>query len=87
MKRRFLKYKTGEAPAVLMREDAHDLTRRLFNKWKGVMRKKMGGSFDWGKVSETDIRNLSEELFDAAEVPKGVRQEFWKQFEQYKATL
>jgi hypothetical protein len=52
-----------------------------------MMREKMGGSFDWGKVSEAEIRNLSEKLFDAAEVPQGARLEFWKQFEQYKATL
>ena len=87
MRRHFPKYRTGEAPAVLMREDAHDLTRRLFNQWKAIMREKMGGNFDWGKVSEAEIRDLSEKFFDAAEVPKEVRQEFWKQFEQYKATL
>lgn len=51
------------------------------------MREKLGGKFDWGKVSETEIRELSEKLFDAAEVPRGVRLDFWKQFEQYKATL
>jgi hypothetical protein len=52
-----------------------------------MMADKMGGTFDWSKVSESEIKNLSEEMFDAAEVPKDIRQEFWKQFEQYKATL
>jgi len=43
--------------------------------------------FDWGKVSEVEIRKLSEEMFDVAKVPKSVRREFWKQFDQYMATL
>jgi hypothetical protein len=87
MRRHFPQYKTGEAPTVLMSDEAHDLTRGIFKRWHTMMKNKMGGTMDWGKVSENEIRNLSEELFDAAEVPKGVRQEFWKQFEQYKATL
>jgi len=87
MEKHFPKYQPGEAPAVLMEKRAHDSTRDLFNQWKAMMREKMGGTFDWGKVSESEIRNLSEKLFDGAEVPQEVRQEFWKQFEQYKATL
>jgi len=52
-----------------------------------MMTERMGGNFDWGKVSESEIRDLSEKLFDVAKVPQEVRLEFWKQFEQYKATL
>jgi len=70
-----------------MGKRAHDATRAIFNKWWAMMRGRMGGNFDWGKVSETEIRALSEKLFDVAGVPQGARQEYWKQFEQYKATL
>jgi len=87
MEKHFPNYQPGEAPAVLMEKRAHDSTRDVFNRWKAMMRGKMGGNFDWGKVSETEIRDLSEKLFDAADVPQESRMEFWKQFEQYKATL
>jgi hypothetical protein len=45
------------------------------------------GSFDWSKISETDIRALSDEMFDAAQVPPDVRQDYWKHFEKMKAAL
>jgi len=87
MRKRFPRYRSGEAPAVLVEGGAHDLTRGVFNRWLAMMNKRMGGVFDWGKVSESEVRDLSEQLFDAAEVPAGIRQEFWRQFEQYKASL
>jgi len=81
------KYQPGEAPSVLMEDEAHHLTRGVFNKWKALMTERMGGAFDWSRVSEAEIKNLSEQMFEAAGVPMEVRQEFWKQFDQYNATL
>ncbi len=51
------------------------------------MAKRMGGTFDWTKVSEADMRALSEEMFDAADVPSGVREEYWTEFERMKSVL
>lgn len=87
MKRRFPKYKTGEAPAVLMPEEMHDTMRGVYNRWRAAMTEKMGGSFDWGRVSEAEMRDLSEEMFDKAKIPQNVRQQFWEQFNEYRATL
>jgi len=87
MESRFPKYQRGEAPAVLIPEEMHHATRAAQNRWRSAMTEKMGGRFDWGKVPEVEIRKLSEEMFDAAKVPKSVRQEFWRQFNQYMATL
>ena len=87
MRRHFPKHKTGEAPSVLMPEEMHDTMRDVYNKWRAAMKKKMGGTFDWSKVSEAEIRSLSEKMFDEAKVPKIVRQRFWEQFNKYIATL
>lgn len=47
----------------------------------------MGGTFDWGKVSEADMRALSENMFDAAEVPSQMRTDYWAWFERMKGEL
>jgi hypothetical protein len=51
------------------------------------MKKRMGGTFDWGKVSETDMRALSEKMFDAAEVPLKMRTNYWDWFNRMKGAL
>src|SRR6185436_19366628 len=56
MEKHFPKYQPGEAPAMLIGDEAHHLTRGAFNKWKAMMTERMGGGFDWSKVSESEIR-------------------------------
>jgi hypothetical protein len=87
MEKHFPKYQPGEAPSVLMPRETHHATRDVFNRWRAAMTERMGGKFDWAKVSEAEIRNLSEMMFDSAEVPRTVRQQFWEQFDRYLATL
>jgi len=41
----------------------------------------------WSKVSESDMKTLAESMFDAAGVPKNVRDEYWKHFNNYKDGL
>ena len=87
MERVFPGYDAKKAPAILMPDTNHRATYRTFNKWKAAMAKRMGGTFDWTKVSEADMRALSEEMFDAADVPSGVREEYWTEFERMKSVL
>lgn len=46
-----------------------------------------GGTFDWAKVSETEMRTLSEKMFDAAKVPSTTRQEYWDWYDRMKGAL
>ena len=87
MERVFPGYDANKAPAVLMPYKNHLVTYRVFNKWKARKAQEMGGVFDWTKVTEVDIRKLSNEMFDAAEVPASVREEYWGEFERMKAAL
>ncbi|MGC5076584.1 SpvB/TcaC N-terminal domain-containing protein [Agrococcus sp. DT81.2] len=87
MKKHFSKYSSGDAPAVLMPTKAHDATRGIFPQWKKAMAEKMGGVFDWKKVTEAQIRALSEKMFDAAKVPEAVRREYYKQWNAYKKSI
>ena len=51
------------------------------------MAKKMGGSFDWGKVTAREMKALSEKMFDAAKVPANIRQQYWTEFERMMKAL
>lgn len=65
----------------------HHAIYGVFNRWKSGMRRKLGGTFDWSKVTESDIRRLAESMFNAAQVPSNVRQQYWTEFEKMKAAL
>ncbi len=87
MRRTFSAYDSKKAPAILMPDTSHVATYGVFNTWRAKIAKKLGGTFDWSKISEEEIRSLSEEMFDAAEVPPSVRQEYWAEFERMKNAL
>jgi hypothetical protein len=87
MEKNFPEYNAGKAPAILMPEANHRLTFGVFNKWKAAMAQKMDGAFDWRKVSEEEMRELAEEMFDAASVPASIRQEYWAEFDKMKSAL
>jgi HNH/Endo VII superfamily toxin with a SHH signature len=76
MKAHFPKYDPDLAPAVLMPSANHHATFGIYNAWRAVTRRAMGGIFDWTKVSEADMKALSEKMFHAAGVPSVTRQEY-----------
>ena len=80
-------YDADAAPAILMPKPKHERTFGVYLKWRAAAAKKTGGTFDWKKVSEPEMRKLSEQMFDAASVPPAVRKEYWAAFAKYKATL
>jgi hypothetical protein len=87
MKKHFSGYDADKAPAILMPEANHQSTFGIYNKWRAQMRQRMGGGFDWGRVSEPEMRSLSEKMLDAAEIPANIRQEYWASFERMKGAL
>ena len=87
MKKVYPDYKARKAPAVLMPGKNHRATYGVYRKWRAETVRKLGGPFDWSKVGEVDMRALSERMFDAAEVPVSVREQYWAEFERMKAKL
>jgi hypothetical protein len=49
--------------------------------------KQMGGEFDWGRVTEQEMRNLSNDMFNAAGVPREMITDYWAWFERMKTKL
>lgn len=74
-------YDPNLAPAVLMPTSNHQATFGGFNTWRADMKRRMGGTFDWSNVSESDMRRLTVLQFDAADVPQDVRDEYWRGFD------
>lgn len=87
MKKNFPKYVSNDAPAVLMSTEAHNATRGIYNRWRAAATERMGGTFDWGKVTETEMKALSKQMFDAAKVPEAVRKEYWSQWNSYRKSI
>jgi hypothetical protein len=82
-----IKYKPGDAPAVLLSESDHNITRGYTNTWRVQETANQGGSFSWLSVTEQQIRDLATGMFDAADVPQIVQNEYWKLFNSYLGTL
>ena len=87
MKKHFPGYSPNEAPAILMPKAAHEMTFGVYNRWRAQMKEAMGGKFDWSKVSEGQMRGLSESMFDAAGVPAQMRGDYWQWFDRMKTAL
>ena len=87
MKKHYTRYDPNKAPAILMPTPNHQKTFGVYNKWRASMKKQMGGKFDWGKVSEKQMRSLSEEMFDAAGVPVDIRTRYWEWYTRMKKAV
>jgi RHS repeat-associated protein len=87
MSHNFSNYNANLAPAILMPTSNHRATYGVYNTWRAEARRSMGGSFSWSKVSETQMRGLSELMFNAASVPGAIRQQYWKEYARMTQAL
>ena len=87
MQERYPGYSPDKAPAVLMPKQAHDATRGVYNRWRAEMKQQMGGTFDWSKVSDADMRALGDRMFQASKTPQQIQQGYWQWFERMKGAL
>ena len=77
-------YKTGSAPTIALTTPDHNLTRALYPKLVSTLPKTSTGAVNWKAVSARQAMQLSEELFDAARVPRSVRDDYYRAFNQYQ---
>jgi RHS repeat-associated protein len=82
-------YKSRDAncPSIALPPELHDKTRREFAKWRTEKTGSPTGPIDWTKVSPQEIFDLSERLFDSAEVPQYVRDNYYNAFNSYIYSL
>ena len=72
-------YTKVNSPTILLTPQDHELTKEVFREW---LRKKygkpVGVSPDWQNISVEEIKQLTNDMFDAASVPKSARNEYFE---------
>jgi hypothetical protein len=86
MKAHYPNYNPDDAPTVLMPNENHYKTFDVYQKWRTEWQE-ANGEFDWTKVTESQMRDLGNKMFDAAGVPGSAQEEYWQWFARYKAAL
>ncbi|MFS8070863.1 MAG: sugar-binding protein, partial [Byssovorax sp.] len=62
----------------------HQATNAVLNAWmKEQAGHKLAGALDWTTFTPREILEISERMFDVAEVPTSVRLEYYNQFTSY----
>ena len=91
MDAKYSNYTTNNAPSVYMLNNPnHNATRGVFNTWRSELATKQGvniSNVNYTKVTKDEILKLAERQFDAADVPKIVRDEYYILWENYLKTL
>jgi RHS repeat-associated protein len=74
----------ANTPTIRLSTAQHDATRAVYRAWLAERTgRPVGGRIDWTSVSQREAMQLSERMFDAADVPQGARDEYYRAFNQY----
>ena len=91
MDAKYSNYSLNNAPSVYMLNNPnHNATRGIFNTWRSEIATQQGVSItnvNYSLVTKDEILRLAERQFDAADVPKVVRDEYYKLWDEYLKTL
>ncbi|APU09457.1 hypothetical protein KLA_17007 [Cellulophaga geojensis KL-A] len=68
-------------PTIQLTKDLHDAAHRAERKWMKDTFGKVRGN--WKNMTARQMQELSEVMFDAANVPKSARKEFYKKYNKY----
>lgn len=71
-------------PTIALTKEQHDKTKEVYRDWlEEKTGKRIGGKIEWTEVSNREAFQLSERMFDAANVPQEKREEYYRRFNQY----
>ncbi|NUI60834.1 ribonuclease YeeF family protein [Bacillus amyloliquefaciens] len=74
----------SNTPTVALTKEQHNATKKVYREWLFEKTgKKVGGKVNWKEVSPREIQELTEKMFDAANVPIEARQQYYNAFNQY----
>jgi RHS repeat-associated protein len=76
--------RAGDSPVIALGKTNHDETGKVFRDWlESNYGRRVGVKVDWASVSPRSIYNLSEKMFDAANVPQAARDAYYRAFNSY----
>ncbi|EOY5379990.1 RHS repeat-associated core domain-containing protein, partial [Cronobacter dublinensis] len=77
------KYPTN-SPTIALSVENHAATKAVYRDWlRQRTGKPVGGKVDWTTVSNREMKDLSEKMFDAAHVPAASRDAYYRAVNQY----
>ncbi|MDQ0418839.1 putative ribonuclease toxin of YeeF-YezG toxin-antitoxin module [Croceifilum oryzae] len=78
------KSRGSHTPTIALTKDQHNATKSAYRDWlEGKTGKRVGGKVNWNEVSPREMQGLSERMFDAANVPRDARQNYYNAFNSY----
>lgn len=76
-----------KSPTIALSKANHDATKAIYRNWlEEVTGKQVGGKVNWANVSNREMFNLSERMFDSANVPANARNEYYRALNRYLYT-
>ncbi|WP_175712857.1 DUF6531 domain-containing protein [Burkholderia ambifaria] len=80
------KYPTN-SPTIALSSESHSATKAAYRDWLTEKTgRPVGGKVDWETVSNREMQKLSEQMFDAANVPQTSRDAYYRALNQYLYT-
>jgi HNH/Endo VII superfamily toxin with a SHH signature/Pre-toxin TG len=74
----------ADTPTIALTKEQHDATKMVYREWLYEKTgKKVGRKVDWKSVSPQEVQQLTERMFDAANVPQSARRDYYRAFHQY----
>ena len=81
-------YTKRNAPTILLKKSTHEKTKEVFRNWlEANYGKPVGVSPNWNNISKETAIELTEMMFDAADVPANVRNEYYELFEDFITSI
>lgn len=69
---------------IALTPEQHAATKSVYRDWLFERTgRRVGGKVDWTNVSSREVYNLSERMFDAANVPLSARNNYYREFNRY----
>jgi hypothetical protein len=73
-----------DSPTVRLTVTRHERTYAVYRAWlKSKTGKEVGGTVDWTKIDVREVLDLGEKMFDAADVPREAREEYYREATRY----
>jgi Flp pilus assembly pilin Flp len=90
MEAHYKDYNPNLAPSILLPTPEHRKTVDETNPWMKEMKDAghvKNGKLDWSQISEEEMREFAEYLLELTNAPQSARDEYWRLFDYYQATL
>ena len=75
--------RNSETPTILLTGTQHSKTIEVFNSWRLEKTGSITGKIDWSTISAKEMQTLTEQMFNAAGVPKEAQEAYIKAFNKY----